>query len=301
MDLLLRQGVSRCIRARSVVHTPAFQMFRHTLAATALAVVLTQSSALTRADETGVALYVQQIKPALEKHCAMCHDGQSRKGGLDVTSREALLRGGTNGPAILPGNAKDSLLHKLIAHEQEPRMPYKTGKLPDEVIAKFGEWINAGAPYGESAAAPTTAGSNQGGNALFATYIRPLLETQCLNCHGAGQVKRSGFDLSTRDGLLRGGDIGPAVIPGNARESALYKRVSHEVQPGMPFQAARLSEEQVARIREWIDAGAPYDGPLSAKAARRISSHWAFQAPKKYPVPQVKNVAFDRKTFAAYL
>ena len=114
------------------MHTPAFQVFRHTLAATALAVVLTQSSAqTTRADETGVALYVQQIKPALEKHCAMCHDGQSRKGGLDVTSREALLRGGTSGPAILSGNAKDSLLYKLIAHKQEPGMPYKTGKLPD--------------------------------------------------------------------------------------------------------------------------------------------------------------------------
>src|SRR5438309_7590077 len=117
MDLLLRQGVSRCIRARSVVHTPAFQVFRRTLAATALVVVLTQSSAqTTRADETAATLYAQQIKPALDKHCVMCHDGQSRKGGLDVTSREALLRGGTNGPAILPGNAKDSLLHKLIAH-----------------------------------------------------------------------------------------------------------------------------------------------------------------------------------------
>ena len=123
-----------------VVLTPLFQVFRHTLAATALAVVLTQSSAqTTRVNEAGATLYAQQIKPALEKHCVMCHDGQSRKGGLDVTSREALLRGGENGPAILPGNAKDSLLYKLIAHEQEPAMPYKTGKLPDDVIAKTAE------------------------------------------------------------------------------------------------------------------------------------------------------------------
>jgi hypothetical protein len=135
------------------VHTPAFQVFRHTLAATALAVVITQGWAqTTRADETGGLLYAAQIKPALEKHCVMCHDAQSRKGGLDVTSREALLRGGANGPAILPGNGKTSLLYKLIAHEQEPGMPYKTGKLPDDVIGKFAEWINAGAPYGESAA-----------------------------------------------------------------------------------------------------------------------------------------------------
>ena len=284
------------------MYTPLFQVFRHTLTATALAVVLTPSSAqTTRVNETGATLYAQQIKPALEKHCVMCHDAQSRKGGLDITSREALLRGGTNGPAILAGNAKDSLLYKLIAHEQEPGMPYKTAKLPDEVIAKFAEWINAGAPDGEPAAAPKAAGSNQGSNALFTSYIRPLLETQCLNCHGAGQVKRSGFDLSTRDGLLRGGDTGPAVVPGNARESALYKRVSHEIQPGMPFQSAKLSEEQLARIREWIDAGAPYDGPLNAKVARRISTHWAFHAPKKPAVPQVKNAAFVHNPIDAFI
>ena len=52
----------------------------------------------------------------------------------------------TNGPAILPGNAKDSLLYKLIAHEQEPAMPYKAGKLPDDVIARFAEWIDARRP-----------------------------------------------------------------------------------------------------------------------------------------------------------
>ena len=109
--------------------TPMFQAFKIILAVTALVVVLTPSSAQT--------LYVQQIKPALEKHCVMCHDGQSRKGGLDITTREALLRGGENGPAILPGNAKESLLYKLIAHEQQPAMPYKAGKLPDDVIAKL--------------------------------------------------------------------------------------------------------------------------------------------------------------------
>ncbi len=278
------------------MHAPAFHMFRHTLAATALAAALTGSAQTARPAETIGSFYALQIKPALEKYCVVCHDGQSRKSGLDVTSREALLRGGANGPAISPGNAKNSLLYKLIAHEQEPGMPYKTGKLPDDVIGKFAEWINAGAPYGESAAAPPG-----GGHALFATYIRPLFETQCLHCHGAGQVKRSGLDLSTRDGLLRGGDTGPAVVPGSARQSALYRRVSHEIQPGMPFQSARLSDEQITRIREWIDAGAPYDGPLQARVARRISSHWAFQPLQKPPVPQLKNAALVRNPIDAFI
>ena len=71
--------------------------------------------------------------------------------------------------------------------------------------------------------------------------------------------------------------------------------------PACHFKAAKLSEEQIARIREWINAGAPYDGPLNAKAARRISSHWAFQAPKKPPVPQVKNAALVRNPIDAFI
>src|SRR5215831_7172642 len=208
----------------------------------------------------GSALFRQQIQPVLEQQCVMCHDGQLRKGGLDLSNREALLRGGNSGPAIEPGNAKASLLYKLVSHEKEPEMPYKTGKLPDDVVARFADWINAGAPYGPPAAyssagetANAQPGANNSGKALFAAYIRPLFEKQCVGCHGAGQIKRSSFDLSTREGLLRGGENGPAVVPGDARQSALYKRVKHEIQPGMPFQEARLSGQLIARIADWIN------------------------------------------------
>jgi hypothetical protein len=83
--------------------------------------------------------YQQAILPVLEKQCLMCHQGDSKKGGLDLTSREALLKGGGNGPAILPGNAKESLLYKLIAHEREPVMPYRMDKLPPETVALLPE------------------------------------------------------------------------------------------------------------------------------------------------------------------
>jgi mono/diheme cytochrome c family protein len=240
-------------------------------------------------------IFEQQIKPVLDKQCLVCHGAQSSQGGLDLTTRAGLLRGGASGPAILPGNAKGSLLYKLISHEQEPAMPYKAGKLPDELIAKFADWINAEAPYGQPPV------KSPDGNILFGTYVRPVFEAQCLHCHGAGQVKRAGLDLSTRDGLLRGGDTGPAIVPGNARESALYRRVNHQIQPGMPFQSAKLSPEQIDRIGDWIDAGAPYDGVLSAKSARRISSHWAFQVPQKAPVPGVKNASWVRNPIDAFI
>jgi hypothetical protein len=262
--------------------------------------------------KTGTAIFTGQIRPALVRQCLACHNGSVRKGGLDLSTREGLLRGGDNGPAIELGNAKESLLYRVIAHEQEPGMPYKAEKLPDVLIARFADWINLGAPYSEaappseaapssSAKGPSQPAADEAGKVLFTKFVRPLLETQCLSCHGAGQVKRSGFDLSTREGLLHGGENGPAIVPGNAKESAIYKRVKHEVQPGMPFQGAKLSEEQISRIGDWINAGAPYDGSLDLKAARRISTHWAFQVPKRPPVPVVKNAAWVRNPIDAFV
>src|SRR5947208_2062381 len=92
--------------------------------------------------------------------------------------------------------------------------------------------------------------------------IQTVFAAKCLPCHAGGQTNRSGFDLATREALLRGGDNGPAVVSGKAQDSALWKRIAHEVQPGMPFQREKLSSEAIARIAAWIDAGAPYTAAL---------------------------------------
>src|SRR5262249_15227436 len=99
--------------------------------------------------QSGVQLFVQQIFPLFQKQCLSCHSDLLKQSGLDLSSREGLLRGGSRGPAIVPTNAKASLLYKLVAHEEDPGMPYKVSKLPEEVIARIAEWINLGAPYDE--------------------------------------------------------------------------------------------------------------------------------------------------------
>jgi mono/diheme cytochrome c family protein len=253
----------------------------------------------------------------------MCHSAESKKGGLDLSTRDGLVHGGVTGPAIIVGNAKASLLYKLVAHEQEPAMPYKVEKLSEEIIARIAEWINAGAPYDQ----PSNGGPSNDQSAMsvnkpaglllgstaksredsFVEQVRPVLEMQCLICHGGGKAKRSGLDLSTREGLLRGGDNGPAVIPGNAQASSLFKRVRHELQPGMPFQGKKLSEEVIARIAEWINAGAPYDQPLRLSSASQpvatqaASSHWAFKRPKRPEIPAVQNRDWVRNPIDAFI
>ena len=93
---------------------------------------------------------------------------------------------------------------------------------------------------------------------------RAILEKRCLACH-SGQYKKSGLDLSRRDLAIRGGDRGPAIVPGNSKESLLFKVASHTEEPHMPFKAARLPDAELAAIAEWIDKGAAYDEPVRVR------------------------------------
>ena len=80
--------------------------------------VIVATSVRTDADEA-TAFFESRIRPVLVEHCYKCHSGRAKspKGGLRVDSREALLRGGENGPAVVPGKPDDSLLVKAL----EPR------------------------------------------------------------------------------------------------------------------------------------------------------------------------------------
>ncbi len=234
-------------------------------------------------------LYSDYIQPVFQKTCRPCHGPQSKSAGLDLSTPESLLRGGEHGPAIVPGDPKTSLLYKLVAHEADPHMPLKGDRLPQESIDRIAEWIKAGAPVEQAANAEL---------ASFRKTIKPLLEANCVKCHNS-QIRRSGFDLSTREALLRGGDTGPVVTPGDARSSVLYKRIAHLEQPGMPFGGQKLPDAAIAQIADWINAGAPYDAPLAAGKA--ALSHWAFKLPQRPPVPEVKNQSWVRNPIDAFV
>src|SRR5579872_6481411 len=214
-------------------------------------------------------LFSESIRPVFEKSCLPCHGPQTKSAGLDLSTRDGLLRGGARGASVVPGDPKGSLLYKLVAQEAEPHMPYKSDPLPKETIDRIAEWIKAGAPYEENADA---------GVALFREHVRTVLETNCVKCHNA-QLKRSGLDLTTHEALLRGGDTGPVVVPGDAKSSVLYRRVSHMEQPAMPFGGQKLPDGAITQIADWINAGAPYDAPLAAGKAQL--SHWAFKVPQR--------------------
>ena len=73
----------------------------------------------------GLKLFKGSVGKALKQHCLKCHGGEKTRGEFDLSTRESLLKGGSEGAAIVPGIGKASRLLKLISHTEEPNMPAK--------------------------------------------------------------------------------------------------------------------------------------------------------------------------------
>jgi mono/diheme cytochrome c family protein len=104
-----------------------------------------------------IEFFETNIRPVIFGACAECHV-DDEKGGLSLASRESMLKGGDNGPAVVPGDPGKSRLMRMIRHEDGVKpMPKGEDKLAPAVIGAFEQWIAQGAPWpasAKSAAAP---------------------------------------------------------------------------------------------------------------------------------------------------
>lgn len=122
-----------------------------------------------------------------------------------------------------------------------------------------------------------------------------LLRDRCTNCHGA--AKTSNLDLRSRQTMLTGGERGPAVEPGDASKSRLYRMAAGLDQPSMP-PGKKLSATEVELLKQWIEAGAELPEEAFKEDARVVQtkleerpitaaerSYWAFQKPIRRTPP----------------
>jgi hypothetical protein len=100
--------------------------------------------------------FESKIRPLLAQRCQACHGAEKQFAGLRLDSRDALLRGGKSGPAIVPGDAARSLLMRGVRGEAL-RMP-PDGELPQGQIDALASWIEAGAPWPEATQSKSTDG-----------------------------------------------------------------------------------------------------------------------------------------------
>lgn len=133
---------------------------------------------------------------------------------------------------------------------------------------------------------------------FFENKIRPVLAEKCYKCHSQSAERvKGGLLLDTREATLRGGDNGPAVVPGHPDKSLLIKAVRYtDADLQMPPKT-KLSDAQIADLEAWVKMGAP--DPREATAAQREwkpagEKHWAWQPLTKPAVPEVKNAAWTK-------
>ncbi len=141
--------------------------------------------------------------------------------------------------------------------------------------------------------------------AFWQKEAKPLLQQNCWKCHGAKERIKGDLRLTTRDGVLNGGEIGPSVNLEKPEASLLlemisYKDEDHEMPP-----LGKLKEDEIKIFEKWIQLGLPFDPKDeihgkedgheetteggNTKVNERTMAHWSYLKPKRTELPEVKD------------
>ena len=136
------------------------------------------------------------------------------------------------------------------------------------------------------------------GISLWKNEIKPLLENNCWKCHGAEKV-RAGLILTTREGVLKGGEVGPAVDLENPSASLMLQMVSYKDEDHQMPPIGKLPQNKIDALENWIQVGLPFPKedeiePKNAHSYARTTevnevtkSHWAFKKPVADTIPNL--------------
>ncbi len=150
---------------------------------------------------------------------------------------------------------------RLLAHRP-------TGLLPKLVLMATLSLMAAGCQVGGAAAptvVPTTVppvapAAKVVWNGTYSQNVQPIFTQKCVGCHGPSRTE-NGLRLDSYDGVMKGTQHGPIVVPGQPSQSALVSVIKGTADPSilMPHGGQRLSDQDVLNITLWIQAGAPRD------------------------------------------
>lgn len=139
------------------------------------------------------------------------------------------------------------------------------------------------------------------GEDFFEQKIRPVLVKRCYSCHSAAALTKKtlkgGLQLDFREGLRKGGDSGPALVPGKAEDSLLISAIRYESLEMPPND--KLPDQVIADFVKWVEIGAPdpRDGQTTASSTvdpEQARKSWTYRTPKRPVRPMVKNTDWPR-------
>jgi hypothetical protein len=158
-------------------------------------------------------------------------------------------------------------------------------------------------------ALPVRAADTPGDSArFFETQVRPILQAQCLTCHGGTKKVRGGLRLTSRDTLLKGGDTGPAVSLDKPDDSLLLQAINHRDLKMPP--KGKLPQAQIDVLSRWVQMGVPWPADATATTVKRTGPppvddearrFWAFRPVVRPSLPEVKDRAWVRNPIDAFV
>lgn len=254
--------------------------------------------------------FESDILPILESNCLTCHGMASPQADLDLRSLASILKGGKSGVAIVAGSSGTSLLMEKVASGS---MPLGGDRLAPEDIKKIRNWIDRGAPSGSTADRSLTQATGAvPASPLTEHDVLPIFQVRCIACHGK-RKQEGGVDLRTLAGRLKGGDAGPALVPGKPEESRLIQRiVSGECPPfelQLELSVRPPTTLELDQLRQWIAGGASagperlaeVDSPNDPLIKDRDRDFWSFQPPTRPSPPQVRQQHLAGNPIDAFL
>lgn len=207
-----------------------------------------------------------RIRPLLISRCTECHGSLTREGKLQLDHQAAAFAGGESGKAIIPGDAKNSLLYQAVAQTHATLAMPPDDSLSNEEIASIRQWIDNGAIWPVSK------------TEFFQRSIFNTLNKSCIKCHDE-KKRPGGLSLASRQRLLQGGDRGPAAIPGDA-EASLLIRILKGSQSSLTDHTGMLSRQDLASFVQWINDGMNWREPNASPTyviTETQRKFWAFQ------------------------
>ncbi len=148
--------------------------------------------------------------------------------------------------------------------------------------------------------------TDPGGVEFFEEKVRPVLAANCFSCHSVGKKRRGNLLLDSRSALLKGGDTGAALVPGEPDKSLLIKAISYTDELRMPPRS-KLAKQQIDDLTAWVRMGAPWPGGDSNVVGpqkfdfEQRRKYWSFQPVRKSFPPVVKRASWPSTPIDRFL
>src|SRR4051794_40488466 len=136
---------------------------------------------------------------------------------------------------------------------------------------------------------------------FFETKIRPVMANNCWNCHGNSAL--GGLRLDSREGLMKGGKSGAAIVPGDPDKSLLVTAIRQTGSTLKMPQGGKLKDNEIADIAAWVKGGAVWPASAAVNTASKDGKYviaperrnfWSLQPLKEPKVPAVKDARWAK-------